>query len=123
MRNISTADKKRAQVFQNNCLKFVKNVKKRDRINMEDLHAELKIEPLNIRIDKMANKTLNKIREMYHIPKDEERFTTYKYSAYEIKDQPFRKRKMTIAERINKFLIKPRSQTNVIKSEPERHMW
>ena len=71
----------------------------------------------------MANKTINKMKELYHVPKEEERLTNYRYSDFEIKTRPLRQRKMTIAERINKFMIKPRNQLNTLKNEPNRDEW
>ena len=38
MCNISTHDKLRAQAFPNSCLRFVKNLRKSNQINMERLH-------------------------------------------------------------------------------------
>ena len=57
------------QTLQNRALRFVKNVKLSDRIKAKDMHEELEIEPVNVRLEKLACKSLNKMKSLYYIPK------------------------------------------------------
>ena len=76
------------QVIQNNSLRFALNMTRGDRKRMLDLHQELKIDPLNLRIDRICNKMLNKMKDLYYIPKNKSREARYKYSDFEITNQP-----------------------------------
>ena len=92
------------KTVQNSGLRFVKGIKLKDKKKVSELHEETGIEYLNIRLSRMANKTLNKMKEIHHIPKHKTRATKYKYSDYEIPQSPHKPRKRSLAQRIEKYI-------------------
>ena len=90
---------------------------------MKKLHEDLKIEPYNIRINKLSNKLLNKMKELYHIPKNQSPYFKYKYSNYEITEEPYRSRRRSLSQRINKYILKPNNINNIIISAPTPDKW
>ena len=92
-RNIRPTDKTKMQVVQNKDLRFIKNLKKNYRVRMKDLHQELQIDPINVRIDMMSNKTINRMKELYLVSKHQDNTALYKYSDYTIQDTPSRTRR------------------------------
>ena len=113
--NIKQKTKGKLQVVQNRALRFISNIKQSDRVKMQTLHEEHNIEAFNVRLDKLANKSFNKMKELYYISKNENRITKYKYSNFEINIEPKRKRRKSLAERIDKHLIVKRRHKNPIK--------
>ena len=90
---------------------------------METLHNELNLETMNSRLSFLNNKVLNKMRDIYFPAHDRNRIRNYKYSDYTISLPPLRNRRRTIGERIQKYLLTPRNQTNVIKEELPTNEW
>ena len=121
--NMDTKYKKKLQTIQNKGIRFIKNIKIKDRIRMEDAHKELNIPPLNVRISKLNNKTLNTMKETYYVKSDQPKNITYKYSDYNINSPPLRKRRRTIAQHIDKHILKPRNHPNVIKEVDSIDTW
>ena len=113
---ISTRQKRRIQVIQNNALRFVLNIKKSERKKIIDIHSELKIEPMNVRIDKLATKMLNKMKDMYFYKRNNKPTINYKYDDYEIKLKPLRPKSQSLAKRIDKNILKPNFVNNPIKN-------
>ena len=73
-------------------------------VSMSSLHDKYKLDPFNVRIHKLAKKCLNTILSNYSTNLDLLPITKYKYSNYEIKENPIRKRKRPIIQRIDKYL-------------------
>ena len=121
--NVSNKNKKKIQVMQNKCLRFVENIKLSERKKMKDVHNKLKIDPMNIRIDKQCNKMINNIREQYYIPLNKTRDITYKLSDYEITTEPNRTRRRSVIQRIDKYILNPRSHKNLINETPTIDKW
>ena len=122
---ISKSNQIKLQILQNNCLRFVKGVKLSARKNITDMHHDLKVDPLNIRLSKLNNKIINKMKDLYFptngtIAPDD---ACYKYGDFIISTPPLNKKKLTIAQRINKFIIKPNHHPNVIKDVPSPATW
>ena len=111
------------QIIQNNCLIFVQGVKLSDKKKVTEIHKELNIQPLNIRISKSNNKLINKCKEIQYPQPEDNTLITYKFSDYIIEDQPKRKRKMTIGQRIHKFILNTNHLNNFIKEEPITSNW
>ena len=63
------------------------------------------------------------MKEIYFTSKDNLREFNYKFSDYKIEDPPIRKRRRTMAEKIDKYLIKPNHQQNLIKLTPPVELW
>ena len=77
------------QKIQNRALRFVKNLKLSDRKRSKDLHEELKMTPLNVRINKLANKSANKMKALFHYEEGHHPLPSYKYDTdYEINEDP-----------------------------------
>lgn len=53
------------QKIQNKALRFISNVSLKDRKTSKSLHIKHKIDPINIRLSKLACKTLYKIKHQY----------------------------------------------------------
>ena len=87
------------------------------------MHESLDLETFNVRISKLNNKMLNKMKEIYHIPKTENRYVRYKYSEYGINEPPIRERKRSLAQRINKYILRPANIPNPIKTVRPRDDW
>ena len=78
---------------------------------------------MNVRIDRLACKSITKMKQLYNIPKDETKITNYKYSDYIIEDQPLRTRRRSLADHIEKYLLKPRNHKNILKKETDWEDW
>ena len=90
---------------------------------MKTVHEELDIEALNVRINRLKNKTLNKMKQIYYNTQNQDDNLTYKYSDFTIQIQPHRKKRRTVAQRIERNLLKPRGQRNTIKDEIDIDEW
>ena len=121
---VSKNNKLKMQIIQNNGLRFAHGIKKSDRKKISELHTETNIEALNIRINKLSNKMLNKLKEI-HFPKNNNNTndTYYKYGDYTITTPPIRNKKQTLAQRINKNILKPNFIKNTILHEPTTTQW
>ena len=111
-------------MLHNRALRFIKGVSRSDRITAKSLHEDLNIEPMNVRIDRLACKSINKMKSLYNsIPKNENRVTRYKYSDYCIEEQPLRNRRRSVADHIDKYILKPRGHDNLLKKERSWEDW
>ena len=81
------------------------------------------IEPFNVRLDRLACKTINKMREMYITPHNRIKESNYKFSDYIIEDQPIRSRRKSLADKIDKYILKPRKHLNILKTEKSWDQW
>ena len=95
---------KKLQKVQNAALRFVNGTSLKDRICMSSLHNKFKIDAFNVRIHKLAKKCLNTMVNNYSSNPSSQPLTKYKYSEYTIKENPLRKRRRPIMQRINKYL-------------------
>ena len=111
------------QVVQNKGLRFIKNVKFKDRVNMKDIHQELNIEPINVRISRLKNKVVNRMKENYYVKQNQDRNIFYKFSDFTLSHPPIRKRRYTVAQRIERNILNPRGHNNIIKQEPSIDNW
>ena len=68
-RKLTNKNKGEIPVIQNSALRFIKGIKKRERVSAASLHEELNIDPLNIRLDKLACKVYNSMKTKYHYQK------------------------------------------------------
>ena len=75
-------------------------------------------------MNKLSNKMLNKLKEI-HFPKNNNNTndTYYKYGDYTITTPPIRNKKQTLAQRINKNILKPNFIKNTILHEPTTTQW
>ena len=112
------------QIIQNNGLRFAQGISRSERKRVSELHKETNIEPLNIRINKLSNKMLNKLKEI-HFPKKDNNINIpfYKYGDYTITAPPIRNKKQTLAQRIHKNILKPNFIKNSILQEPSISQW
>ena len=110
-------------MMQNRCLRFILNLKLKDKARTAHLHEKLKIEPLNQRLNRLAKKMLYGAREKYTknpaLPDE----AYYKLSDYYIQEMPIRKRKRPVAERINKYIYKKVGKKSILHSLPEEKKW
>ena len=56
------------------------------------------------------------MKELYYIPKNVNREIIYKYSEYSIEQEPLRSRRKSLANHIDKYILKERFQNNPIKN-------
>ena len=122
-RHISHNNRINLQKMQNNSILFVENIRRNDRKRMSEVHDNLKLDALNVHVDKLCNKMINKMREIHYLPKREPRSITYKYSDYSIQVPPIRTRRKSIPQHMDKYLFQPRNQRNKIKDEPSIDNW
>ena len=113
---ISIRQKRKIQVVQNDALRFVLNIKRSEKKKIIDIHSKLKMEPMNVRIDKLANKMLNKMKDMYFYKRDNKPIVNYKYDEYIIKMKPIRPKSQSLAKKIEKNILKPNFINNPIKN-------
>ena len=92
------------QRIQNAALRYVSGTKRRDRVKMSKLHEDLKMLPMNVRLHSLAKKCISKIIDKYSPNIEVNPINTYKYSDYTITDEPLRKRRRTMLQRINKYI-------------------
>ena len=95
---------KRLQKIQNAALRFINGTTLNDKISMSSLHDKFNIDSFNVRIFKLAKKCLSNIINKYSTNINVQPITKYKYSGYTIKNNPLRKRKRPMIQRISKFL-------------------
>ena len=95
---------RKLQKIQNAALRFVNGTSLKDKISMSSLHKKFKIDAFNVRTYKLAKKCLNTILNTYSSNTDSLPIKNYKYSDYIIKEEPLRKRRRPIIQRINKYL-------------------
>lgn len=100
----SKTSKRKLQSIQNRALRFINNIRLKDKIKIDYLHSQSKIEAFNIRLHNLASKNVNKIHEYYLCNKDNYIVSPYKLSDFEINTTPYRNKKRTLALRIKKHI-------------------
>ena len=96
-----TTNIKTLQKIQNRATRYITNTKLSDRISSETLHTQLKLDPINIRLEKLSYKSLNKIKNLLLTPnEDQDILIYYKHSQFEITRTPHSEKQDTIAQRI-----------------------
>ena len=78
-------------------------------ISSKELHTISKLDPLNVRINFLANKTFNKIHETYSPSNGLYPDHFNLFSDYEIIDPPLKRRKCSVASRIIKRIYSQKS--------------
>ena len=116
-RKLTNKNKGKIPVIQNSALRFIKGIKKRERVSAASLHEELDIDPLNIRLDKLACKVYNIMKTKYHVSKNSHTEANYRFPDYEIEGNPLRTKRKSLAEHIEKYILKPRRHKNAIREE------
>ena len=53
------------QTVQNKAVRFITDTSLRDRISSKSLHERLKLDPVNVKLNKLKNKSLNKLHILY----------------------------------------------------------
>ena len=114
---------RKIQVIQNKGIRFIKNAKLSDRLNMERTHNALKIEPFNIRINKLANKFENKTKDTFFPKPNEVSNVLYKYSEYTITEPPRRKRRKTLFQKLNKNILQHRNHALILNKVVPIDKW
>ena len=122
-RNLNKSTKMKMQILQNRALRFIKGIKRSDRIDMKSVHEELKIMPINVRIDYLANRCINKIKDKYIPKKNHITDVNYKYGDFLIEDNPIRTKRRSIVDRVNKYILRPNNHKNIIISEKSISEW
>ena len=122
-RNLSKCNRGKLQVMQNKALRFIKGISRKDRVTAKSLHEDLNIDPMNVRLDRLACKSINKMNSIYSHPTNENRSISYKYSDYTINEQPSRSRRRSVADHIHKYILKPRNHENILKKETPWEDW
>ena len=84
-KDLNITAQRKLQAVQNHSLRFIiKGIRQSDRFPVKKLHDDLNIPPLNVRLSQWANKSINTMKNNYIIPKNQDRFTVYKFSDYTI---------------------------------------
>ena len=120
---IGKTNLKKLQTIQNRSLRFILNVKLKDKIKSSYIHKRLKMEPVNLRLRKLAKKMLYKAKSKYLQHEEEYQYTIYKLSDYSIEEPPLRTKRRSVAERINKYIYKTPDRKNVLHSLPKESLW
>ena len=91
---------KKLQRIQNKAIRFITNTRLREMKTCKDLHEQIKLDPMNIRLNKLKVKQLHKIQATY-CPKDDLWPPTYdSLGEYEIKEPALCPKNTTLAQRI-----------------------
>ena len=110
---------KKLQKVQNKGLRFIKNVKLKDKVRTKYLHEVTKIEPLNIRLNRLAKKMAYKAKEKYLNKNNESDDIFYRLSDYIIEEPPLKKKKKSLIMRINKYIYGKGSRKSLLHSLPK----
>ena len=65
LNNSGTINKSTLQKLQNKALRFILNIKLNDRIRSETMHERAKLDPINVRLAKLARRMLYKMKALY----------------------------------------------------------
>ena len=57
------------------------------------------------------------MKTKYYVPKNSPTDVTYRFSDYVIEGDPIRTKRKSLAEQIDKYILKPRKHKNAIKEE------
>ena len=101
---INKTNMRKIQMVQNRGVRYINNVTLLDKKRTTVLHDKIKMEPMNIRINQLANK-IHKTMKNTYMSKKKLFPPIYKLDLdYEIKDEPIRKRRKTQAMKINEYI-------------------
>lgn len=78
---------------------------------------------MNVRLDKLACKTLNNMKHKYYVTKNSPTDVTYKYSDFELEGEPIRTKRKSLAAKIEKHILKPRKHKSFIREERPWENW
>ena len=108
------------QKVQNKGVRFITNTKLNDRLKSENLHVMAKIEPINVRIHKLAKKTLYKLKENYTSENNQFPPTILFDSEYNYNVDRLNPPKISISEQIeSEFKQNRKLLINTIPNDPE----
>ena len=123
--NSGTSNINTLQKIQNTATRYITNTKLSDRKTSESLHTQLKLDPINIRLQKLSYKSLNKIKNLLLTQDaDNEIIIYYKYSTFEITRTPHSEKQTTIAERIlnNIYTNTENCTLSTLAEDRDQHM-
>lgn len=104
--NSGVTSVEKLQRVQNKACRFITNTKLLDRVPSSSLHNKLKLDPLNIRLQKLSYKTLNKINKYFLSNNINDKINIrYKFSSFEITRDPHFQKSPTIAEKLNDSIL------------------
>ena len=93
------------QKVQNQALRFINNSSLIDKIPSKSLHKKFKIKPINLRLKKLAFKSLTKLINLYKSNSSEIIYSPfYKLGDYEIEKPPHFNKKQTLLDKIVKVI-------------------
>ena len=111
---------KKLQKIQNRALRFVNNKKLSDRISNINLHEISKIEPINIRLSRIAGKALFKMKNIYIPNEENETYFNIKQSPnFTIETPPLKNKKQSLASKINNKIFTEEDHNPKIFELPE----
>ena len=114
---------RKIQKIQNNSLRFILNLKRKDRIKITEMHEKLKIEPLNIRLNKLAKKMLYRTKDKYLSKEAVSDEAYYKLSDYILEGPPLKKRKRSLMDKVNKYIARKSNRRCTLHSLPDEDNW
>ena len=90
------------QKIQNKALRYINNSTLNDRISSKSLHEKYKIKPINLRLKKLAYKSLSKLLTLYKSSNNEDQVYTpyYKLNDYTIDKTPHFNKKQSLLDKI-----------------------
>ena len=94
--NTSITNMRKLQRIQNQATRFITNHKLSDKKRSRDLHNTLKLDPINVRINKLSCKHINKLHNKYY---DDDVILNLG-STFEIQDPPIKQKKTSLAKTI-----------------------
>ena len=90
------------QKMLNKGLRYITNTKLKDKITSKSLHEANKIIPMNIRLSRLAQKTLNKMKSIYLPPENDTTYEPYnRGSEFIFTNDPHYDPKPSLAEQVN----------------------
>lgn len=109
------------QKIQNKALRFVSGVKLSDRNSSYSLHKHNKMEPINIRLFNLANKTLYKIRNKYFSQNPSDIITPFNklLPDYEIVEPPLKKKQVSVLQNLYNNIFDESNRSLRIATLPE----
>ena len=114
---------RKLQIVQNRALRYILNHKLKDKVKISAMHEKLKIEPINLRLNKLAKKMLYKAKDRYCSKHNTADDIFYRLSDYAIEDPPLKTKKRSISERINKYVYNKSGRKSVLHSLPDETKW
>ena len=114
---------RKLQKIQNRSLRFILNLKLKDRVKITEMHTKLKIEPLNLRLNKLAKKMLYRSKDKYLNKEIENNDAYYKLSDFILEGPPLKKKKRPLVDRMNKYIFKKSNRRSTLHSLPKEDNW